>query len=305
MGFAQCARDNSSSKFLFKDMKILLTTTKEIAIRLIEKWVSVQTAVHHTYSVLILINAIGVEKLPVRNVCQSGQTLLKLKSTLESKGYPAIYETINFCSISCSEIFWQIVKNYSLTDIGTDIPNFGRNLRNLFCIAIHHALCIEPYHRTDAINMVRWAIDHDTGDYVAIPFGLLDDGTIRPECWDITPEFVKLGYSALALNLEKCGRTLDAAKIYEEKLKIYDKARLLRQNEKQTIVKHTDVSVNLNELLKQVKDGGIVAIYRCPHCNGTLKVNDKTSLKSLKICAHCGSEIETVDLADFLKTALT
>ncbi len=98
---------------------------------------------------------------------------------------------------------------------------------------------------------------------------------------------------------------VDAATIYEEKLKMYDKARLLRQNEKQTIVKHTDVSVNLNELLKQVKDGGVVAIYRCPHCNGTLKVNDKTSLKSLKICEHCGSEIETVDLADFLKTALS
>ncbi len=135
--------------------------------------------------------------------------------------------------------------------------------------------------------------------------GFLDDGTLEVNCRDFVTEFAQLGYSALALNLEKCGRPLDAAKIYEEKLKMYHKARLLRQNEKQVISKHTDVSVNLNELLKQVKNGGIVAIYRCPHCNGTLKVNDKTSLKSLKTCEHCGSELETVDLADFLRTALS
>jgi hypothetical protein len=95
----------------------------------------------------------------------------------------------------------------------------------------------------------------------------------------VATEFVKGGYSALALNLEKCGRPLDAAEIYEKKLKMYDKARLLRQNEKHVIIKTTDVSIDLNELLKQVKDGGIVAIYRCPHCNAALKVNDKTSLK--------------------------
>ena|ERR1035437_8202831 len=79
----------------------------------------------------------------------------------------------------------------------------------------------------------------------------------------------------------------------EKKLKMYDKARLLRVKDKQVIVKQTDISVNLNELLKQVKQGGIVAIYRCPHYNGTLKVNDKKSLESLKNCEHCGSEIDS------------
>ena len=86
---------------------------------------------------------------------------------------------------------------------------------------------------------------------------------------------------------------------------MYEKAKSLREKDKQMIVKRTEVSFNLNELLKQIKDGGIVAVYRCPHCNGTLRINNKTSLKSLKTCEHCGSEIETVDLADFLKTALS
>jgi transcription initiation factor IIE alpha subunit len=136
-----------------------------------------------------------------------------------------------------------------------------------------------------------------------VDFG--DDGLLGSKCGYDISDFVKRGYSALAFNLEKCGRHLDAAKIYEEQLKMYEEAKLLREKDKQMIVKRTEVSINLNELLKQIKDGGIVAVYRCPNCNGTLKINNKTSLKSLKTCEHCGSEIETVDLADFLKTALS
>lgn len=63
--------------------------------------------------------------------------------------------------------------------------------------------------------------------------------------------------------------------------------------------------MDLNTLLKQVRDGGIVVIYRCPSCGGKLKVGKDTSVESLKVCEHCGSEIETIELADFLKTALS
>lgn len=66
-----------------------------------------------------------------------------------------------------------------------------------------------------------------------------------------------------------------------------------------------DISVDLNVLLKQVKDGGIVAVYRCPHCGGKLKIGKDTSLKSLETCEHCGSEIEAMVLADFLRVALS
>ena len=86
---------------------------------------------------------------------------------------------------------------------------------------------------------------------------------------------------------------------------MYEKARELREREKQIIVRRTDISVDLNALLQQVKDGGIVAIYRCPHCGGKLKVSKDTSVESLKVCEHCGSEIEAMELADFLKTALS
>jgi transcription initiation factor IIE alpha subunit len=86
---------------------------------------------------------------------------------------------------------------------------------------------------------------------------------------------------------------------------MYDKSRELREKDRQIFVKKTDVSINLNALLQQVKDGGVVAVFRCPHCGGKLKINDKTTMNSLRTCEHCGSEIEAVDLADFFKTVLS
>jgi DNA-directed RNA polymerase subunit RPC12/RpoP len=105
--------------------------------------------------------------------------------------------------------------------------------------------------------------------------------------------------------MEKVGRPLDAASVYEKELKMYDKARALREKDKQVAVKHMDITVNLNDLLRQFKDGGIVAVYRCPHCGGKLKVDKNVDIAKLKVCEHCGSEIESMDLADFLKTALS
>jgi lysine biosynthesis protein LysW len=109
----------------------------------------------------------------------------------------------------------------------------------------------------------------------------------------------------LAANVEAAGRPLDAAKIYEKNLKMYDKARELREKDKQVVVRRTDILVNLNELLRQVKDGGIVAVYRCPHCGGKLKIDKNVTMDKLRVCEHCGSEIEIMNLADFLRTVLS
>ena len=259
---------------------------------------------HRIFFQLHLKNVIGVAELLVRNVCRLGQILFQSKAEW-ILNQETLYNLIVFCSESCSDSFWKEVKSFPLEEIGTEINEFGINLRHLFYYAVLNALKGNTHLRADAINKINWAIAHETKAYPAIPMGLHDDGTLESNCWDVLKDFAKLGYSALAFNLERCGRPLDAAVIYEKQLKMYDKAKSLREKEKQVISRHTDVSINLNELLRQVRDGGIVAIYRCPHCNGTLKINNKTSLKSLKTCEHCGSEIETVDLADFLKTALS
>jgi DNA-directed RNA polymerase subunit RPC12/RpoP len=96
----------------------------------------------------------------------------------------------------------------------------------------------------------------------------------------------------------------NAAKIYK-RLGMYEEAGKIRAKRDELTIKRTDISLNLNALLQQVKDGGIVAVYRCPHCGGKLKISETTTITSLKICEHCGSEIESMDLADFFKTVLS
>jgi DNA-directed RNA polymerase subunit RPC12/RpoP len=110
----------------------------------------------------------------------------------------------------------------------------------------------------------------------------------------------------LAQKIEAVGRFSDAAHVYET-YGMYDEARDLREKERtrQIIVKKTQVSVDLNALLQQVKDGGIVAVYRCPQCGANLEVGKDSQLEQLKVCKYCQAEIKAMDLADFLRTALS
>jgi hypothetical protein len=134
--------------------------------------------------------------------------------------------------------------------------------------------------------------------------GLNFDGIIEDH---LNPLWKRLSRRVLlirAKHFETLREFENAAKIYR-RLRMYEQAGRVRAKRDELTVKKTDISLNLNALLKQIKDSGIVAIYRCPHCNGKLKVGGKTTLKSLRTCEHCGSEIEAMNLADFLKTALT
>jgi hypothetical protein len=107
-----------------------------------------------------------------------------------------------------------------------------------------------------------------------------------------------------AQNLEKAGRFEEAALVYD-KYGMFEESEKLRRKEKEVAVKQTALIVDLNRLLQQVKDGGIFAVYRCPNCNGKLEVGRETTVNSLRTCQYCGTEIEALDLADFLKTALS
>ena len=105
-------------------------------------------------------------------------------------------------------------------------------------------------------------------------------------------------------NLLKAGNYEEVARLYEKK-GMYEEAGRVRARNREITVKKTEVKVDLNNLLKQVAEEGIVAVYRCPHCGGRLKIGKDTAATNLRVCEHCGSEIETMDLADFLKTVLS
>lgn len=85
----------------------------------------------------------------------------------------------------------------------------------------------------------------------------------------------------------------------------YNPPSKIPESKKEVVMKRVNISLDLNRLINQVQNGGIVAVYRCPHCNGPLKIGKDVSVELVKVCEHCGSEIETMNLVDFLKTVLS
>jgi DNA-directed RNA polymerase subunit RPC12/RpoP len=228
---------------------------------------------------------------------------LDIKTSAESlSGKVACYETVGFCSDNCFYQFWQKVFSHPPEYIiGTDIDNYNKNWVKYWNDSILNVLlsCAIANADSGLAEMARTAVQIHTEKFVAFPWW---DSSNTP-LW-MSEKSSSNAKLALAQNLERCGRTLDAARVFEE-LRLYDKARELREKDRHIIIKRTDVSVNINALLQQVKDNGLVAVYRCPHCGGKLKIDKNASVDKLKLCEHCGSEIETMDLADFLRTALS
>jgi len=107
-----------------------------------------------------------------------------------------------------------------------------------------------------------------------------------------------------ARNLEEA-RNFEASALIYERLGMFREAGRVRKQSQVVKVTRTEVSVNLNSLLQQLRDGGIAVVYRCPNCKAPLKISRDTKVESLQVCEHCGSEIEAVDVADFLRTALS
>jgi predicted RNA-binding Zn-ribbon protein involved in translation (DUF1610 family) len=224
-----------------------------------------------------------------------------LVKTTDERNAANPYEMVGFCSDKCFYEFWDKVLEYPADDIiGTDVQGFNSNWVKLWNAAIVNAFTNgKPYDDAEIVSKVQRAIRINSDRCVAFPW-INSSGA-----YDWTSKALAIkAKTALAENLERCGRTLDSAKIFED-LRLYDKARTLRQKEKHIIVKRTDVTVDLNALLNQVKNGALIIVFRCPNCGGKVKIDKSVSIDKLRICEHCGSEIETVDLADFLRTALS
>jgi len=108
----------------------------------------------------------------------------------------------------------------------------------------------------------------------------------------------------VAQNLIRVGNFEAAARIYE-KLGLYDEAGKVRASYREIKIKKTEITVDLNKLVQQIRESGIVLVYSCPNCGGKLQISKETTVGSLKVCPYCGSELEVMKLADFLKTALS
>ena len=88
-----------------------------------------------------------------------------------------------------------------------------------------------------------------------------------------------------------------AAGIYQ-KLGMWKEAGEIRRNGRRQIV--TQVHVNVNDLVDQVRKAGITTDYTCPACRGHIRITGETTLATLRNCQYCGSAVQTTDLVDFL-----
>ncbi|OGS50164.1 MAG: hypothetical protein A3K65_01700 [Euryarchaeota archaeon RBG_16_68_12] len=106
--------------------------------------------------------------------------------------------------------------------------------------------------------------------------------------------------------MEQAYRFEEAARIYEE-LDMYEEAGRMRRMDRtvESRVKLTAVSLDLNDLLDQVKKGGLTVTYSCPNCRAPLRISGDTRPSGLKACKYCGSTIETTGLTEFLQRVLS
>ena len=88
-----------------------------------------------------------------------------------------------------------------------------------------------------------------------------------------------------------------AAGIYQS-LGMWKEAGEVRRNGRRQIV--TQVHVNVNDLVEQVRKAGIATDYTCPACRGHIRITGDTTLATLRNCQYCGSVVQTTDLVDFL-----
>lgn len=202
-------------------------------------------------------------------------------------------ETLRVCSVQCRETF---TMHICMQIVPTHIPLDSQEIpvRKF----VHSMLRRGEYHISDKLSkaLANYHLARHDDRHKHLEYEKIDS-----KLWT---RIEKTGRIIKAETLEKVRRFEEAAKIYEQ-VGMLEKAGKARDKDRQIPIKRTEVSVDVNSLLKQIKDGRIVVVYRCPHCGGKLKVGKKTNVESLKVCEHCGSEIETMEIADFLRTALS
>jgi hypothetical protein len=104
-----------------------------------------------------------------------------------------------------------------------------------------------------------------------------------------------------AKNLELAKSYEDAAKEYE-KLTMWKEAGEMREKGSSRTVKH--VSVDLNDLLDRVRDGGLAIPYKCRSCGADISVDGNSNVSGLRFCSYCGTATDTETLTTILKDAL-
>lgn len=133
-----------------------------------------------------------------------------------------------------------------------------------------------------------------------VPEDVLIQGTNQAFCKLCVPK-INAVVPKMAKDLEKAGRYEDAGRPFEE-FGMIDAAGAVPKKGRAQVV--TNISVDLNDLLGELKKGGLVSVYKCPNCGGSIKISGTTSTQKLSKCEYCGTILQTEDLVNFIRDIL-
>ena len=154
----------------------------------------------------------------------------------------------------------------------------------------------------------RWAWGHVRQGYGLEPWGQywsLRGIRLEPAFATLVSGVVQAHRRSLQLTHAK---NLVEAERFEEAAKIYDQAKMWKEagdtRRKARRVVTTQVHLDVNHLIDQMRQGGLATTYSCPACRSPIKISGDTPASSLQTCGYCGSSIQTTDLVDFLTNAV-
>ncbi|MDD1769451.1 MAG: hypothetical protein LUO79_00020 [Methanomassiliicoccales archaeon] len=102
-----------------------------------------------------------------------------------------------------------------------------------------------------------------------------------------------------ATNQERAGN-IDVAVAMYEQISLYDEAGRVRI--KKNI--NRNVTVDLNELIEQLRYGGLALNYKCPSCGASITYDKDSDISSMRFCGYCGSMVNPEILTSLLRETL-
>ncbi len=86
-----------------------------------------------------------------------------------------------------------------------------------------------------------------------------------------------------------------AVRVYQD-LGMWKEAGEARRAGRRQVV--TQVHVNVNDLIEQLRNMGLTANYTCSVCHGPYTITGETKPDALSKCAYCGAVIRPTELVD-------
>ncbi len=106
---------------------------------------------------------------------------------------------------------------------------------------------------------------------------------------------------ASAINYLNAERHEDAARIYES-LGMHREAGEVRRAGRRQV--STQVQVNVNDLMQQLRAMGVSANYTCPVCRSPTVITAATSPDALAKCRYCGAVTRPTDIVEAITKVL-